>query len=126
MALYTDFNTKFSIHPTKGDLNLKSDVNAVLQSCKNLLLTDKGERLFQPNIGSNIRQLLFENWTPQTIILAKTFIKETIENHEPRAEIIEVQVSEDIDNNAVNISAIIQVINNNDPVELKLVLERIR
>ena len=70
--------------------------------------------------------MLFENWTPQTIILAKTFIKETIENHEPRAEIIEVQVSEDIDNNAVNISAIIQVINNNDPVELKLVLERIR
>ena len=126
MATYTDFNTKFSIHPTKGDLSLKSDVNAVLQSCKNLLLTDKGERLFQPNIGSNIRQMLFENFTPQTILLFKQFIVETIENNEPRAEIINIDVTPDDDRNQVNIHCLIQVINNTDPVQLNLVIERIR
>lgn len=126
MATYTDFNTSFSIHPTKGDLSLKSDVTAVLQSCKNLLLTDKGERLFQPNIGSNIRKQLFENFTPQTIMLLKQFIKETIDNNEPRADIIDIDVSDDPDNNNVNISCILQVINNTEPVQLNLVIERIR
>ena len=126
MATYTDFNTSFSMHPTKGDLAVKSDVNAVLQSCKNLLLTDKGERLFQPNIGSNIRQMLFENFTPQTLTLLKQFIVETIDNSEPRASVLNVDISPDDDNNRVNIHAMIQVINNTEPAELRLVIERIR
>ena len=123
---YSDLFNDFSRHAQTGELNRKTNENAVKQSVRNLLLTNKGERLFQPTVGSNLKALLFENATPFINQMLHDYILETIENHEPRAEIIEVQVSDDIDNNAVNISAIIQVINNNDPVELKLVLERIR
>tara|TARA_R110000822_G_scaffold294164_2_gene416188 strand:+ start:218 stop:598 length:381 start_codon:yes stop_codon:yes gene_type:complete len=126
MATFTDFNTSLATHPVKHDLSLKTDVNAVKQSIKNLLMTDKGERLFQPNIGTNIRQLLFENFTPQTTTLLKQFIAETIDNHEPRANLLDVTVSPDDDNNSLIVSLIVEVINNQDPVTLSLVLERIR
>jgi phage baseplate assembly protein W len=126
MNIFSDFNTSLITHPVKKDLALKTDVKAVVQSLKNLLLTDKGERLFQPNIGSNIRQLLFENFTPQTTTLLKQFIAETIDNHEPRANLLDVSVSPDPDNNSLMVSLIVEVINNQDPVTLNLVLERIR
>jgi hypothetical protein len=126
MATYSDFNTSLATHPVKKDLSLKTDVNAVIQSIKNLLLTNKGERLFQPNVGTNIRQLLFENFTPQTTTLLKQFIAETIDNHEPRAGLLDVTVTPDDDNNTLLVSLIVEVINNQDPVTLNLVLERIR
>ena len=126
MATFSDFNTSLATHPIKKDLSLKTDTNAVIQSLRNLLLTDKGERLFQPNIGSNIRQLLFENFTPQTTTLLKQFIAETIDNHEPRANLLDVTVSPNDDNNSLLVSLIVEVINNQDPVTLNLVLERIR
>ena len=59
-------------------------------------------------------------------MLLKQFIKETIDNNEPRADIIDIDVSDDPDNNNVNISCILQVINNTEPVQLNLVIERIR
>ena len=46
MSTFSDFNNSFATHPSKKDIALKSDVNAVIQSVKNLLLTDRGERLF--------------------------------------------------------------------------------
>lgn len=126
MATFSDFNNSLAIHPSKKDLAMKNDVNAVVQSVKSLLLTDKGERLFQPDVGSNIRQMLFENYTPQTTILLKQFIGETIDNFEPRAELIDVTVTPDDDNNSMNVKVIVRVINNADPVTMDLILERIR
>ena len=126
MAIFSDFNNSLATHPAKKDLAVKSDVNAVKQSIKNLLLTDRGERLFQPEVGSNIRHMLFENYTPQTTILLKQYIKETIENFEPRASLIDITVSPDDDNNVVNVAVMVRVVNNQDPVTLDLILERIR
>ena len=108
------------------NVSLKTDVNAVVQSVKNLLLTDKGERLFQPSVGSNIRHMLFENYTPQTTILLKQYINETIDNFEPRASIVDVSVTPDDDNNVMNVSIIVRIVNNSDPVTMDLILERIR
>lgn len=126
MSTFSDFNNSFAIHPSKKDLALKSDVNAVVQSIKSLLLTDRGERLFQPDVGSNIRQMLFENYTPQTTILLKQFINETIESFEPRAEIIDVSVSPDDDNNTMNVRIMVRIVNATEPVTMDLILERIR
>ncbi|MDA9002836.1 GPW/gp25 family protein [bacterium] len=126
MSTFSDFNNSFATHPSKKDLALKSDVTAVVQSIKSLLLTDKGERLFQPDVGSNIRQMLFENYTPQTTILLKQFINETIDNFEPRASVIDVTVTPDDDNNTMNIKMMVRIVNQGDPVTMDLILERIR
>ena len=96
------------------------------QSIKNLILTDRGERLFQPNIGCKIRSLLFENFTPQTKIAAKATIEETIHEFEPRAQLIDINISGDPDNNAMLVSVIFNLINSPEPNTLELEIERVR
>lgn len=125
MSVFTDFNTSFANHPIKKDLSVKSDTEAVKQSIRNLILTDRGERLMQPSVGSKIRSLLFENFSPQVAILAKQFIKETFDNYEPRAELINIDVSPDPDNNSLLIGIEFAIINIEEPQKLNLQIERI-
>ena len=61
---YSDLDLNFTIHPVKKDINRNLGERAVINSVKNLILTNHYERPFQPNIGSNIRRLLFENLEP--------------------------------------------------------------
>ncbi len=126
MANFTDFNNSFTALPSTGDLALKKDVDSVKQSIKNLIFTDKGERLMQPDIGCKIRSLLFDNYTPQTSITARQIISETVEKYEPRAEIINIKISPDPDNNYLFISVVFNLINNQDQQVLDLEIERIR
>ena len=122
---FSDFNNSMA---TKGDGDLAKTVDefAVAQSIKNLILTDKMERPFQPTLGCDIRKSLFENFTPQTITVAKQRIAETIGQYEPRAEIINIEASPDEDNNALNMTIIFSLINSDVEQTLGLVLERIR
>ncbi len=126
MARFSDFNTSLAIHPIKKDLSLKTDVDAVKQSIKNLVLTNKMERPFQPTLGCDIRKVLFENLTPSTIVFAKAAIVETLERYEPRCNIININASQDPDNNAMHLTLTFSVINNSEVEELNLILERIR
>ena len=122
---FSDFNNSMV---TKGDGDLAKTVDefAVAQSIKNLILTDKMERPFQPTLGCDIRKSLFENFTPQTITVAKQRIAETIGQYEPRAEIINIDASPDEDNNALNMTIVFSLINSDVEQTLGLVLERIR
>ena len=122
---FSDFNNSMV---TKGDGDLAKTVDefAVAQSIKNLILTDEMERPFQPTLGCDIRKSLFENFTPQTITVAKQRIAETIGQYEPRAEIINIEASPDEDNNALNMTIVFSLINSDVEQTLGLVLERIR
>ena len=126
MAIFSDFNNSFAVHPVKKDLSLKTDADSVKQAVMILILTDKGERLMQPRIGCKIRSLLFENFSAQTIILIKSTIIDTITQYEPRAIIENVKVSADPDNNNLNVSILFSLINNSNVEQLDLILERIR
>ena len=126
MATFTDFNTSLAVHPVNGDLSLKNDFDAVKQSIKNIVMTDKLERPMQPHIGCDIRRSLFENFSPQTVMMAKQQITEAIEQFEPRANLINLQASPDEDNNLLNISIVFSLINNEREENLSLVLERVR
>ena len=126
MAIFSDFNTSFAVHPVKKDISLKTDVDAVKQSVRNLILTDKGERLMQPNVGCKVRSLLFENISAQTILLVKTTITDTITQYEPRPIVENVKVSADPDNNNLNVSVLFSLINSSTVEQLDLILERIR
>ena len=126
MATFQDFNTSLAVHPVNGDLSLKQDFDAVKQSIKYLVLTDTLERPMQPTIGCDIRKSLFENFSPQTIVMAKQQIAETIGQYEPRAELINIEASADEDNNALNITILFSLINSDIEETLSLVLERVR
>src|SRR6056300_244093 len=103
-TIYADLFNNMDIHPISDDIALKTNENAIKQSIRNLLLTDRGERPFYPNLGSDIRALLFENFTPQTLIVLKQKIRETIENFEPRCSIVDIVLAASEDMNTVNVT----------------------
>lgn len=125
-SLFSDFHKDLTQNPISEDLALKRDEEAVKESIKNLILTDKGERLMQPLIGGNIRAMLFENNTPATIKFIQEQIKTTIEEYEPRATLIDVIVQSSLDENTINVSIYFYINNIEQPITLTVFLERTR
>ena len=125
-VVYSDFFTDFDKHPIRNTLLRKTNVDAVKQSLRNLLLTDRGERPFQPKLGGHIRAMLFENITSQTFITMQEHIKDVIEAHEPRADVIDVIVAQTFNDHEVQVTIVFRVVNVQEPVTLELLLERVR
>ena len=125
-VVYSDFFTDLDKHPIRSTVLRKTNVDAVKQSLRNLMLTDKGERLFQPNLGGNIRAMLFENITAQTFLTMQEHIKDVIEAHEPRADVIDVYIAQTPQEHEVQITIVFRVVNVQEPVTLELLLERVR
>ena len=124
--LYSDFHKDLTQNPISLDLALKRDEESVKESIKNLILTNKGERLFQPLLGSNVTAQLFENNTPAIIKIIEEQIKSTIEDYEPRAEIVDVIVKSNIDGNTIEVTIVFYVKNVEQPISLSVFLERTR
>jgi len=125
-VIYSDFYSNFDLELVKKDLLSYKNEDSVKRSIRNILLTDKGERFFNPTFGSDIRKMLFENFSPSTEQVIADLIKTAIGNHEPRANVIDVNVSGDPDQNSMYINIVFSVINKAEPVTLELILNRIR
>jgi len=126
LDLYSDLRKDLAISPLSSDLTVLKNDDAVKDALKNLLLTDRGERLMQPNLGGNIRSLLFENLTPAVLQMIKTQIEETVKLYEPRAELIDVTVAADMDSSNVSAKITFYVRNQEQPITLDVILERTR
>ena len=128
MATYTysDLDLNFGIHPVKKDLVTKKDENAVAFAIRNLILTNHYERPFQPEIGSNIRRLLFENVDTVTAAQIEREISEVIGNFEPRAQVSRVNAIPSPDENKYQIYLEFFIINSTSPITINFFLERIR
>jgi len=103
ISIYSDFKKSLEVSPLSLDLTVNKDEDAVKEAIINLLLTDRGERLMQPAIGGNLRAMLFENITPGVLVMIEDQVRTTIDLYEPRAEIIDVLVTSNIDDNVVKI-----------------------
>jgi len=123
---FKDLDLNFTIHPVKKDINTHKNEYAIINSIKNLVLTNHYERPFQPQIGSNIRRLLFENVDSVTGSQIEREITETIDNFEPRARTSKVDVVADPDNNGFKVVLEFFIINNPNPITINFFLERIR
>lgn len=124
--VYADMFTNLDVHPNKKDIALHYNEDSVVRSIKNILLTDRGEKLFNPLFGSDIRSLLFENFSPQAETSLKHYIKLAIGNFEPRANLIDVLVSALPDQNAYVVTITFSVINRSEPITIDILLNRIR
>lgn len=124
--LYSDFKTSFKFSYVKRDLELDVNEEAVKTSIKNILLTNRGERFFNPSFGSDVRSVLFENFTSATEQILSDLVKNAINNFEPRANVIEVLVNGDPDNNQVYITIIFSIINKSEPITFEIILNRVR
>lgn len=124
--IYKDADFSFLAHPETKDLLKKTDINSVKQSLKTLLFTRPGERLFRPEVGGNLNDLLFEPIDFITSEAIKAGIINTIENFEPRVQLDRVDVVPNYDDNEYEISIYFTVVGVNQPTSLTLTLERLR
>lgn len=124
--LYTDFHKDLRVSPVSKDIALLKDEDAVKDAIKNLILTDRGERPMQPYLGGSIRDMLFENLTPGTLKLIKDRVTSTIQTYEPRASLIDVLVTGDLDAGTVVVKITFYVRNEQQPINLDVILQRNR
>lgn len=124
--IYSDFLDSFAASPVGGTLAKITNENSVRQSVKNLILTNIGERLYQPTVGSDVNKSLFEPNDVLTTSILKTNIENTIKFYETRAKDISIDVVFSNDQQYLNINVIFYVINNPVPIDLALNLRRVR
>jgi phage baseplate assembly protein W len=123
---FKDLDLNFNIHPVKKDINRHYDEMAIINSVKNLVLTNHYERLFQPDLGSNVRRFLFENIDIITATAIEREISLVVQNYEPRVRLARTTVVPDFDNNGFSVTMEFFIINKTESVTINFLLERIR
>ena len=124
---YTDLDLFFSKKISDSDISKVTDIQAVKRSVRNLILLNHYEKPFHPEIGSGVRDILFEPMTAITAGILNRKIEDTINNFEPRAKLISVRSIPDLDRNAYNVSIEFFVVNTpTELVDLTVMLERLR
>ena len=123
---FSDLNLNFTKNPATKDVARLTDIEAVKRSVRNLILTNRFERPFRPELGSSVRDILFENITPLNAILLQDRIEEVILNYEPRARLDQIIVQDEIDNNRYKVDIIFKIINMPEPISITQFLERLR
>lgn len=123
-STFKDIDLSFRMHPITGDIPVLWDDSAIKRSIVNLVRTRYYERGFNVRVGSNITGLLFENVDPMITLELKKEIRMVIENYEPRAELVDVIVRQH--ENTLTATVIYHILNNAEPEELTIDLERLR
>ena len=124
--IYKDLNLDFQQNTATKDIQKMLDIESVKRSVRNLINLNHYEKPFHPEIGSNLRGLLFENATPQISHFIKKQIELLIKNHEPRCRLVEVSSNPQIDKNAYSVTISFYVVNHPEPVVVESFLERLR
>ena len=124
--IYSDLDLDFTRNPVTSDIVKLNDVDSVKRSVKNLIQTNHYERPFHPEIGSDIRGLLFENMTPLTALNLERKVIEVLTNFEPRAKIVNVIAQPQEDANRYHIQISFYVIGISTPIVVETYLTRLR
>ena len=124
--VYKDLNLDFQKNTATKDIQKLTDVEAVKRSVRNLIKLNHYEKPFHPEVGSNLRAMLFENITPQINHAISKQIDLLIKNYEPRCRLVQLNVQPDLDRNGYRASISFYVVNHPDRVEVETFLERIR
>lgn len=129
---FSDFLNSFAKSPVGNQLARVTNEKSVNQSLKNLILTNLGERMFQPNIGSNVYDTLFEPNYKESTGALELYIQNTIKNNEPRVNLLQVIVRNSytlgasLGENEIEINIFYNLINNPEPINLSFILKRVR
>ena len=124
--IFKDLNLNFQVNSATKDIQKITDVEAVKRSVRNLINLNHYEKPFHPEVGSNLRAMLFELMTPQMNHAISKQIQKLIINYEPRARLVQVATIPNFDRNAYNVKISFYVVNVPEPVTVESFLERLR
>ena len=124
--LFKDLNLDFQENTATKDIQKMLDVESVKRSVRNLINLNHYDKPFHPEIGSNLRGMLFENITPQMSHAITKEIDLLIRNYEPRAKLVQVATMPNFDRNAYAATISFFVQNAPDRITVESFLERLR
>ena len=124
---FKDINITFKKHPVTNDLVVSRDASAIKQAIVNLLLTNKGERVMQPDYGSDIRSFLFEPLDFGTAVQIKNSINYCLGTFEPRIAVQQIEVLPNYEDNGFSVELTYSIRgSDNPPVTVDFFLARTR
>ena len=114
---FKDISLSFTPHPVTKDLPILANERAIVRSVRNLVETIPTERFFDSNLGTNIRELLFENMTASSVMIIEDMVRNTVRNYEPRVGDIGVEVDAIPDGNTLNVKVLFEIIGLEAPLQ---------
>ena len=124
---YSDLDLFFVKRTVGSDINKVTDIQAVKRSVRNLILLNTYDKPFHPEIAGGVREMLFEPMTPIIASIIARKVEDVIDNFEPRARLVGVRATPDLDRNAYELSVHFYVVNApTELVDLTVMLERLR
>ena len=124
--VFSDLNLDFQNNSATKDITKITDVEAVKRSVRNLINTNHYEKPFHPEIGSNLRAMLFEPISPQMTHSISKNVENLLNSYEPRCRLVQVFTLPDIDRNSYRCQISFYVVNHPEPVTVESFLERLR
>ena len=125
-TIFKDLNLDFQQNAATKDIQKLTDIEAVKRSVRNLISTNHYEKPFHPEVGSNLRGMLFELMTPQMNHVITKQIENLINNYEPRCRLVQVHTQPMFDRNGYSVQISFRVNNHQEPVIVESFLERLR
>ena len=123
---YQDLDFDFTPNPITGDVAKVKNVTSVKRGIHNILMTENNERLFQPEVGSGLKNLLFEQMSDLTAQLLEDEVRSAIDAWENRAQIISIEVFPEEEYNRYRVAVIFRIVNNPDEQQTEVLLSRER
>ena len=114
---FKDISLSFSPHPVTRDLPVLVNERAISRSVRNLVETITTERFFNSLIGTELRDSLFENFTPLTVTVLEDQIRATIANYEPRVDNVKLEVKGLPDRNTLEVKVLFDIIGLDLPIQ---------
>ncbi len=124
---FKDLSMSFQSNPLNRDLIGLKNENAIARSIRNIVFTVPGEKFFNEDFGSEISQSLFENVDDLSAITIRDQIRQSINNYEPRVDLIDVETFPNFDNNSFDVKITYEVVGADiPPQELQFILQQTR
>jgi len=127
--IYKDLSLFFTPNPVSGDVTMVTDVQDIKRSVRNLVMTNRFEKPFHPEVASHVRDLLFERFTPITFNLLRNRIETVLANYEPRVSVTDIEIDDSgraMDNNELNVRIFFTLKNDPQIQSVDILLERVR
>ena len=123
---FKDLSMSFKFNPLSGDLIALKNENAIARAVRNIVSTSPGEKFFDPDFGSSISEILFENVDDITAVSIQDEIRNCLNNYEPRVDLIDVAIAPAMDRNHYGVSILFRLKNTQTDINMSMILQRIR
>ena len=114
---FQDISLSFTPHPVTKDLPVLVNERAIVRAVRNLVETIPSERFFDSNLGTNVRAMLFENFTGSSVMIIEDMVRSTLRNYEPRVGDVGVEIDAAPDSNALEVKVLFEIVGLQSPLQ---------